>query len=77
MLYSPITDFEGKGHSLEKIPYFTYTAHRVNRKRKKDKTLNNLSTHLEKVILMHNTTVGQRLDQPVCQGSFAPISDPK
>lgn len=26
---------------------------------------------------MHNTTVGQSLNQPVCQGRFAPISDPK
>lgn len=34
-------------------------------------------THLVKVILVHNTTVGQRLEQPLCQGRFAPIGDPK
>lgn len=32
-------------------------------------------THLEKVILVHNTTVGQHLDQLICQGCFATISD--
>lgn len=46
-----------------------------------NKTLNHplapSQTHLEKVILVHNTTVGQRLNQPVCQGCFAPISDPE
>lgn len=32
-------------------------------------------THLEKVILVHNTAVGQCLDQLICQGGFTTISD--
>ena len=33
------------------------------------------NTHLEKVILVHNTAVGQRLDQLICQGGFTTICD--
>lgn len=33
-------------------------------------------THLEKVVLVHNTAVGQSLDQLIGQGGFAAISDP-
>lgn len=32
--------------------------------------------HLEKVILMHNTAVGQSLDQVICQSGFTTISHP-
>lgn len=35
------------------------------------------NTHLEEVILMHNTAVGQSLDQLICQSGFASISDSK
>lgn len=33
------------------------------------------TTHLEKVILVHNTAVGQRLDQLISQGGFPTISN--
>lgn len=33
-------------------------------------------THLEKVILMHDTAVGQSLDQVICQSGFTTISHP-
>ena len=35
----------------------------------------NNKTHLEKVILVHNTAVGQRLDQLIRQSGLATISD--
>ena len=36
-----------------------------------------IKTNLEKIILVHNTAVGQRLGQFIGQGGFTPICDPK
>lgn len=46
--------------------------------KQKQKTENNplAYTHLEKVILMHDTAVGQSLDQVICQSGFTTISHP-
>lgn len=48
------------------------------RNQTKQKTENNplAYTHLEKVILMHDTAVGQSLDQVICQSGFTTISHP-
>lgn len=49
-----------------------------NKQNKKQKPENNplAYAHLEKVILMHDTAVGQSLDQVICQSGFTTISHP-
>lgn len=59
----------GEGKGLKHTTLLTCNGHAVLRgKKKNNKTvyypLN--KTHLEKVILVHNTAVGQRLDQLIC-----------
>lgn len=67
----------GRVADWKKPPLHTHCSCHKHRDKPLNHPLAVSQTHLEKVILVHNATVGQRLNQPVCQGCFPPISDPK